>query len=303
MFEGREMSRYSAEERERDKPREDEYEEVERPHVPTCPHAPTRQDILEHNLTHIPFRPWCPHCVRGQAKAALHYSQDPERTPGVPTIAFDYAAMGDKRKDERAAEEQLDTDDTATDKSKSVIQILVGKDTESKCVAAIPVPTKGLGMYDRAITQTLSFLDFLGYKQIIIRSDQEAALSSVIDKVRLFRGSDTQNLIEHSPVHDCKSNGFSERGVQQVEALIRTQTYALETRLMYNIMPNSCLLPWLAMHAGNLTTLYQKGKGMNDGKTPDQRLRGKNLDIGMYEFGENIHFMLPDALKRGAKLL
>ena len=40
--------------------------EVQRPF--RDPGAPSKNEILEHNLTHIPPRPWCPHCVRGKSK-------------------------------------------------------------------------------------------------------------------------------------------------------------------------------------------------------------------------------------------
>ena len=36
------------------------------------PSPPSRQEALEHNCTHIPFRSWCPHCVRGKAKSDHH---------------------------------------------------------------------------------------------------------------------------------------------------------------------------------------------------------------------------------------
>ena len=29
---------------------------------------PTVREVCEHNLTHIPYRTWCAHCVRGKAK-------------------------------------------------------------------------------------------------------------------------------------------------------------------------------------------------------------------------------------------
>ena len=32
------------------------------------PGMPTRREILEHNLTHMPPRPWRPHCDKGKAK-------------------------------------------------------------------------------------------------------------------------------------------------------------------------------------------------------------------------------------------
>jgi hypothetical protein len=32
------------------------------------PGAPTQSEIYKHNMTHVPFRSWCPACVAGMAK-------------------------------------------------------------------------------------------------------------------------------------------------------------------------------------------------------------------------------------------
>ena len=33
---------------------------------------PSEKEVVEHELAHIPFRSWCPHCVRGRAVSAGH---------------------------------------------------------------------------------------------------------------------------------------------------------------------------------------------------------------------------------------
>eukprot|EP00971_Amphidinium_carterae_P175044 3469955-Amphidinium_carterae.1 len=37
-----------------------------------CPVLPTQQEIEEHNITHIPYRDWCKHCVQGRSKSQHH---------------------------------------------------------------------------------------------------------------------------------------------------------------------------------------------------------------------------------------
>ena len=32
--------------------------------------TPTQAEVDRHNLTHLPFRNWCPHCMRGRGKEA-----------------------------------------------------------------------------------------------------------------------------------------------------------------------------------------------------------------------------------------
>ena len=56
------------------------------------PQLPTHDEIDEHCLTHLPFRSWCRHCVRGKARAADHKSQ--EREDGLPEIHLDYCFPG-----------------------------------------------------------------------------------------------------------------------------------------------------------------------------------------------------------------
>ena len=43
-------------------------EEHERQRATRRPEAPTKEEIAEHNLSHIPMRPWCKHCMRGKGK-------------------------------------------------------------------------------------------------------------------------------------------------------------------------------------------------------------------------------------------
>ena len=60
------------------------------------PSPPSRQEMLEHNLTHWPFRSWCTHCVAGKAKASKHSSSGATSESEVPVISMDYAFMGNK---------------------------------------------------------------------------------------------------------------------------------------------------------------------------------------------------------------
>ena len=49
---------------------DDEAEEEAEPQRPLRdPGMPSPREVIEHNLSHIPPRPWCPHCVRGKLQA------------------------------------------------------------------------------------------------------------------------------------------------------------------------------------------------------------------------------------------
>ena len=43
------------------------------------PKLPCAEEVETHNLTHLPYRSWCPHCVRGKGKTMDHRKAGRER--------------------------------------------------------------------------------------------------------------------------------------------------------------------------------------------------------------------------------
>ena len=117
------------------------------------PSAPSRQEVLEHSLTHFPFRNWCPHCVKGKAKASKHSISGGTEESAVPIVGFDYAFISDRagNKPEEDQEDQAEVDDT-------IIKVLIGHDSRSKACVAIPVPQKGVDPDEYAVRESLRYL-------------------------------------------------------------------------------------------------------------------------------------------------
>ena len=77
------------------------------------PAAPSRQEMLEHNITHYPFRSWCAHCVRGKCKASKHSATGNAEASETPIVGFDYAFLSDrghKRNGDEHHDEEHDED-------------------------------------------------------------------------------------------------------------------------------------------------------------------------------------------------
>ena len=63
-------------------------------------------------------------------------------------------------------------------------------------------------------------LDNMGYKDIILKSDQEPALRAFMDTVKAHWNENA--AYEHSPVGESESNGAVERAMQNWEGQVRT---------------------------------------------------------------------------------
>ena len=58
------------------------------------PLLPSAREVEEHNISHLPFRNWCPHCVKGRGREADHRRQ-PRTERGVDEFHLDYSFPGD----------------------------------------------------------------------------------------------------------------------------------------------------------------------------------------------------------------
>ena len=164
------------------------------------PKLPSAEEVETHNLTHLPYRSWCPHCVRGKGKTMDHRRAGRGKT--IPELHVDYCFMGS-------------TGDATTR------CIVVAKDYEHKCVMASVVPVKG-SSHEFPAKRIVAFIRELGVEgqDLVLRSDQEPALQDLLAEVGKRR-TPAKTFYEVSPVGSSASNGVAERGVQTVEGQVR----------------------------------------------------------------------------------
>ena len=74
-----------------DAPTEQEYG-MRNPRKLLDPKLPSRQEVEEHCLTHLPYRNWCTFCVQGKGKATPHF-KNPSRSDGLSEVHFDYCFL------------------------------------------------------------------------------------------------------------------------------------------------------------------------------------------------------------------
>ena len=86
------------------------------------PRLPSQREVEAHNLTHVPYRNWCPHCVRARGRDLDHRrSLQDERK--IPEFSFDYCFLGDA--------------------AGSKATVLVGRERVTGMTMASVVPVKG----------------------------------------------------------------------------------------------------------------------------------------------------------------
>ena len=101
------------------------------------PVRPTKLEMEEHEHSHIPFRSWCPHCMRGKSKASGHRSSNCAREK--PIVSVDYAFLGVSRGTSREDRIRLESEAVAAGHTPTLVMF----DSESRGIYAYAATRKG----------------------------------------------------------------------------------------------------------------------------------------------------------------
>ena len=155
-------------------------DEVRRPTMRRAPGEPAKQEIIEHNLTHLPFRSWRPCCVAGKAKQWPHHktpvAEESEDT--VPSIHMDYWFMRD-------------------DEVVENVTAINAKERTTKMFSAHVVRKKGNENEEAA--SIVKDIEKIGLgEKIILKTDQEPSILAVAKEIKRLRLPLQSTLLESS---------------------------------------------------------------------------------------------------------
>ena len=139
----------------------DDEEEVIQPGKPLPePHEPNAKERAIHDLTHLPYRGWCEHCVRARRPNTHHRAKSPSSQRTIPLLVADYCHVRDNQDEELAT-------------------ILVARLYPSKALLAVYCDQKGVDDY--VITRLASFIRDTGYTKVVYKSDQESSIRAMFE--------------------------------------------------------------------------------------------------------------------------
>ena len=170
--------------------------------------SPTARNL--HNLSHLPYRSWCPHCVAARrfAQAHAYQAKSPHRT--TPLIVFDYRFV------------KGSSDET-------LVTVPVARLYPSRALLACVYNHKRPDEY--ATLRLGLFLKETGYQKSVYKSDQEGSIRTMIDEAltqceNSGEASDDPRLLQTIPRTASwalsTSNGRTERAVRTFEDLCTT---------------------------------------------------------------------------------
>ena len=228
------------------------------------PNEPTER--AQHNLTHLPYRSWCEHCVRAKGKER----QSKRNTDRQPVIQVDYSFVT-----------------TGNDVQQRTI--LNATDVQTGLSTSVVVPSKGRLAYSMA--ELKKFIYETGRTFGILQYDKEPSLKALVtDTVKELGGMS----VRATPRDWKQAHGSIGKMQQTLFGQARTLRLQLQDRLGMEITSNNCIFPWIIKHSQFLLNRYMTHE---DGQTSYFRRWKKDYQTGLCEFGETVLFRMPGKLK------
>ena len=169
------------------------------------PTMPKTEEVEEHDKTHLPYRNWCRHCVRGRGREMSHQACHDE--PSMTELHIDFEFLGEE------------------DDPGKAVPVLVAGERASRMTLAAAVPRKSTGTY--IARRLVAFMREIGCElgDMIVKSDQEPAIMAIVTEVGRVRAASGSGryVVENSPVGSSSSNGVIERAVLSVEQQVRVE--------------------------------------------------------------------------------
>ena len=128
---------------------------------------------------------------------ALPHRKIEKSNEGVPTVSIDYAFLNEKQE--------------VGNTENSGMPILAIKDRKSGMIQSRVVPAKGTDKF--AIKRLKKDIELLGYKKIILKSDNESSILALKQAVK--DSTNIEVILEESPVGDHQANGEIENAIKR----------------------------------------------------------------------------------------
>ena len=187
------------------------------------PTTPSPQEVAQHNLTHMPYRSWCPICVQSKGRSGQHRRHQCQHS----TIQLDYCFMHNPHT----------TTAVLTEKPKNIVILTMVETITGLCNAVI-TPRKGPTRHQ--IQHLKRFVMEHGFANSIIQTDGENAITELAQQAAQQLGLPTRQ----SPTYDHRSQGAVERFHQTLFAQLRATRFQWASHLgleHHNLPPASHL--------------------------------------------------------------
>ena len=229
------------------------------------PRQPSQEERELHELTHLPYRDWCDFCIATKARddnqKVLDHSAEGRRSISSVQLDYAYGRAGGNSKAE-------------------LTTILVGIDSETRMVLAVPVDGKGADLRGQAEHVVRFTLMLNQYGNVEVIGDNEPTMRNLLAYIQTIRHSlGLQTTITNS-----------QKKVERTIQTLRKQASCLmmmaEDKCLISLEGGHALWSWVYLHAAWLINRFSANRALQ--ATPFELATGRRYAGKVVCFGEHV---------------
>jgi hypothetical protein len=195
------------------------------PRFQDAPAQPTVQERKLHEVTHVPFKPWCAACVQSKSRPNHQRPTPPDEMSQrtFPTIQCDFYVVSGN------------------------LNVLIMVDVWTKYVGVEPPRNKLQSVVGAAVAKFLGELGY--YDKVELAFDNEPVLAAgmrVAQNIRAAQGLVT--VLQPGQMYGKARTALAERSIQTVRAQGKCLMTFLEEKMRVCFPPDHVLRGWSVLH-------------------------------------------------------
>ena len=240
---------------------------------------PTVEERRRHELTHLPYQPWCTACLKHRARQDQHRRTGKSHEQGCPTVSFDFCyvkssgsgAIGEEAED--GAQAGLEVERGAL--------LLIAVCSQTGYLLALPVKSKN--QMSLITHELLAFTQVLGHEEVQYYSDNEPTLRQILKLLANARSSmGLKTTMRTTKIYDSAGNGLVENAIQRIRSLAATLMEDLAERIELRFQSQHPIWSWACRHSAWLINRFQPFHG----STSYELAHGRSYEGKLCNFGE-----------------
>ena len=222
---------------------------------------PSLKEQQLHELTHLPYQPWCASCVCFRARSDRHERSGAATMSSTPCISFYFGYA-------KSVPSESDAKEIST------ITSLVMTDSASGYVHITPLRSKN--QWNLMVQELLMFAGVLGHAEPTLLQLQRHVVNA-----RRSMGLTTH---ASAPPPYSHANGLVENVIGRIPPLAGSLMHYMSEQVGVDFSSNSPWWSWALRHAAWLINRFSPTKGMS----PFEIVHGKDFTGKLCRFGEPV---------------
>ena len=219
---------------------------------------PNEEEKRKHSLTHVPYAPWCPSCIKHRGRPDPHRRTGKSREAGT-VVSFDFSYTNERGIGPLGAPEEADQAQMGVADEGGALWLVAAR-SETGCLLGLPLRSKN--QTSLIAHELLAFTQPLGHEKVTYYADNEPTARRVLKLlVQARRAIGLETHMRTTKLYDSSGNSLAENAVQRIRGVAASLMEEIVVQTGLRFSAQHPLWSWCCRHSAWIVNRFQATQG------------------------------------------